>query len=63
MAGTVMSWTKRILLLTFVAVIVFWFINNPDQASRIVLMIVGVIEKAFNAVISFITDVFNGVAN
>jgi hypothetical protein len=52
--------TKKILVLTGVALLVFFLVTQPTQSAGIVTNIIDTLKGAAEAVILFVRSVFNG---
>ncbi len=51
--------TKKILVLTGVALLVFFLVTQPQASAGIVTNIVSTIKDAAEAIITFVSHVFN----
>jgi hypothetical protein len=58
--GLVIVNTKKILVLTGVALLVFFLVTQPTQSAGIVTNIIGTLKDAAEAVILFVRSVFSG---
>jgi hypothetical protein len=58
--GLVIVNTKKILVLTGVALLVFFLVTQPTQSAGIVTSIVDTLKDAAEAVITFVRTVFSG---
>jgi len=52
--------TKKILVLTGVALLVFFLVTQPTQSAGIVTSIIDTLKDAAEAVITFVRTVFSG---
>ncbi|SMD16206.1 hypothetical protein SAMN05661093_05427 [Kibdelosporangium aridum] len=57
--GLVVVNTKKILVLTGVALLVFFLVTQPQASAGIVTNIVSTIKDAAEAIITFVSHVFN----
>lgn len=52
--------TKKILVLTGIALLVFFLVTQPTQSAGIVTSIINTLKDAAEAVILFVRSVFSG---
>lgn len=52
--------TKKILVLTGVALLVFFLVTQPQASAGIVTNIIGTIRDAAEAIVTFVSHVFAG---
>ncbi|MEV4318601.1 hypothetical protein [Actinocrispum sp. NPDC049592] len=52
--------TKKILVLTGIALLVFFLVTQPTQSAGIVTNIINTLKDAAEAVILFVRSVFSG---
>lgn len=58
--GLVIVNTKKILVLTGVALLVFFLVTQPTQSAGIVNSLINTLKEAAEAVILFVRSVFSG---